>query len=134
MQFPNTDQINLILDIILDLLLDCYILWNMKILLMLKFCIAIKKILNILDVNLMDYLFSENALLIEYTKRKLFALRKYNAIMKKCVKNKSNIKALSPNLTLELSIEVKNKKIYERELMENDNKKENADESVNLKI
>ena len=47
MQFANIKQLNLILDIVLDFVMDCYILWNMKILLMIKLCIAIKKILNV---------------------------------------------------------------------------------------
>ena len=81
-QFANKKQLNLILDIVLDFVLDCYILWNMKIQLMIKLGIAIKKILNIYGVNLLDFLFTKNDLLKEYAESKLFALRKDNVMMK----------------------------------------------------
>lgn len=56
MHFPNKNKLNLIFDIILDFLIECYILWNMKLLLMIKLGLAIKKILNVYDVNFLNYL------------------------------------------------------------------------------
>ena len=83
MQFPNKIQLNLIFDIVLDLLLDCYILRNMKLLFLIKLGLAIKKILHIYDVNLLNYLSSESYFLIEYIERKCFTLREDNAMMKR---------------------------------------------------
>ncbi len=103
MKFPNKGQLNLILDIVLDLIVECYILANMKILLIIKLGLAIKKILNVYGFNLLDYLSNENALLIEYAETKLFVLRKDNEMMKKYLDKKDEL--LSPNLTLELSNE-----------------------------
>ena len=102
MQFANIKQLNLILDIVLDFVMDCYILWNMKILLMIKLCIAIKKILNVYGINLLDFLFTKNALIIEYAESKLFALRKDNAMMKKYL-DKNNLELLKPNLAVDLA-------------------------------
>lgn len=82
MTLPNRSQLNLIIDILLEFCLDCYILWNKKKLIIFKLFIAAKKILYILDINLLDYFFDKNALLIEYVERKLFALRKDNNMMK----------------------------------------------------
>ena len=91
MKFPNNSQLNSILDIILDLMVECYILWNIKIVLLIKLAITIKKILNVYGFNLLDYLSSGNVLLMEYTESKLFALRKENAMMKKYLKNKDEL-------------------------------------------
>ena len=99
MKFPNNRELNLILDIVLDLIVECYILWNMKILLMIKLGLAIKKILNIYGFNLLDYLSNGNALLMEYAERKILALRKDNAMMKKYLDKKDELKLLRPNLT-----------------------------------
>lgn len=116
MKFPNNRELNLILDIVLDLIVECYILWNMKILLMIKLGLAIKKILNIYGFNLLDYLSNGNALLMEYAERKILALRKDNAMMKKYLDKKDELKLLRPNLTLELSNEFEDRNKYEGEI------------------
>ena len=92
MKFLNNRELNIILDIVLDLIVECYILWNMKILLMIKLGLAIKKILNIYGFNLLDYLSNENALLMEYAERKILVLRKDNAMMKKYLDKKDELK------------------------------------------
>jgi hypothetical protein len=116
MKFPNNRELNLILDIVLDLIVECYILWNMKILLMIKLGLAIKKILNIYGFNLLDYLSNGNALLMEYAERKILALRKDNAMMKKYLDKKDELKLLRPKLTLELSNEFEDRNKYEGEI------------------
>ena len=65
----------------------------MKILLMIKLGIVIKKILNTYGVNLRDYLFTENALLIG----------KDIVMMKQYLDNKNNLTFLRLNLSSELS-------------------------------
>ena len=65
----------------------------MKILLMIKLGIVIKKILNAYGVNLRDYLFTENALLIG----------KDIVMMKQYLDNKNNLTFLRLNLSSELS-------------------------------
>ena len=133
MKFPNNRELNIILDIVLDLIVECYILWNMKILLMIKLGLAIKKILNVYGFNLLDYLSSGNALLMEYAERKLYALRKDNAMMKKYLDNKADL-----DLTLKLSQEFKNKNEYEREFAKiskshkKESEKENTEEKEDL--
>ena len=116
MKFLNNRELNIILDIVLDLIVECYILWNMKILLMIKLGLAIKKILNVYGFNLLDYLSNGNALLMEYAERKILALRKDNAMMKKYLDKKDELKLLRPNLTLELSNEFEDRNKYEGEI------------------
>ena len=114
-QLPNKSQLNLILDIVLDFLLDCYIFWSMRILLMFKLGITIKKILNVYGVNLLVYLSNENAFLIEYAESKIFTLRKENAIMKRCLKKEDNLKSLRPNLIFEFFDIFEKRNIYEEQ-------------------
>ena len=133
MKFPNNSQLNLILEIVFDLIVECYIIWNMKILLMFKLGLAIKEILNVYGFNLLDYLSSGNAVLMEYAERKIFALRKDNEMMKKYLDNKADL-----NLTLQLSQEFKNKNEYEREFAKiskshkKESEKENTEEKEDL--
>lgn len=139
MKFLNNRELNIILDIVLDLIVECYILWNMKILLMIKLGLAIKKILNIYGFNLLDYLSNENALLMEYAERKILALRKDNAMMKKYLDKKDELKLLRLNLTLELSNEFGERNKYEGEIAKiagrkHQNEQEKDDETKNLKI
>ena len=129
MKFPNNRQLNLILDIILDLIVECYILWNMKILLMIQLAITVKKILNVYGFNLLVYLFSGNAFLIQYAESKLFELRKDNAMMKKYLKNKDYLETLRPKMILELSQEFEDKNENIREFAKS-NKKESKKENV----
>ena len=138
MKFPNNRELNLILDIVLDLIVECYILWNMKILLMIKLGLAIKKIFNIYGFNLLDYLSNGNALLMEYAERKILALRKDNAMMKKYLDKKDELKLLRPNLTLELSNEFEDRNKYEGEIAKiagsiDQTEQEKDDETKNLK-
>ena len=130
MKFPNNSQLNLILDIVLDLIVECYILWNMKILLMIKLGLAIKKILNVYGFNLLDYLSSGNALLMEYAERKLYALRKDNAMMKKYLDNKADL-----DLPIKLSKEFTIKNEYEIEFTKRfkSHKKESEKENIEEK-
>ena len=74
----------------------------MKIVLMIKFGLAIKKISNVYGINFLDYLSSRNPLLIEYAENKIFAMRKDNTMMKKYLANKDDLETLRPNLILEL--------------------------------
>ena len=136
MQFANIKQLNLILDIVLDFVMDCYILWNMKILLMIKLCIAIKKILNVYGINLLDFLFTKNALIIEYAEIKLFALRKDNAMMKKYL-DKNNLELLKPNLAVDLASAFEKRIKYEEQLAKIakntiEDKNQKAEETNNL--
>ena len=138
MKFLNNRELNIILDIILDLIVECYILWNMKILLMIKLGLAIKKILNIYGFNLLDYLSNENALLMEYAERKILALRKDNAMMKQYLDKKDELKLLRPNLTIELSNEFEDRNKYEGEIAKiagsiDQTEQEKDDETKNLK-
>ena len=138
MKFLNNRELNIILDIVLDLIIECYILWNMKILLMIKLGLAIKKILNIYGFNLLDYLSNGNALLMEYAERKILALRKDNAMMKKYLDKKDELKLLRPNLTLELSNEFEDRNKYEGEIAKiagsiDQTEQEKDDETKNLK-
>ena len=138
MKFLNNRELNIILDIVLDLIVECYILWNMKILLMIKLGLAIKKILNVYGFNLLDYLSNGNALLMEYAERKLFALRKDNAMMKQYLDKKDELKLLRPNLTLELSNEFEDRNKYEGEIAKiagsiDQTEQEKDDETKNIK-
>ena len=138
MKFLNNRELNIILDIVLDLIVECYILWNMKILLMIKLGLAIKKILNIYGFNLLDYLSNENALLMEYAERKILALRKDNAMMKQYLDKKDELKLLRPNVTLELSNEFEDRNKYEGEIAKiagsiDQTEQEKDDETKNLK-
>ena len=139
MHFPNKNQLNLIFDIILDFLIECYILWNMKLLLMIKLGLAIKKILNVYDVNFLNYLSKENSLVIEYVEQKLVVMRKDNAAMKLYLEKKDNLETFTPNLLLQLSQEFNDKSKYEGEFakiagnIEKESKTENAEESSALK-
>ena len=138
MKFLNNRELNIILDIVLDLIVECYILWNMKILLMIKLGLAIKKILNIYGFNLLDYLSNGNALLMEYAERKIFALRKDNAMMKKYLDKKDELKLLRPNLTIELSNEFEDRNKYEGEIAKiagsiDQTEQEKDDETKNIK-
>ena len=138
MKFLNNSELNIILDIVLDLIVECYILWNMKILLMIKLGLAIKKILNIYGFNLLDYLSNENALLMEYAERKILALRKDNAMMKQYLDKKDELKLLRPNLTIELSNEFEDRNKYEGEIAKiagsiDQTEQEKDDETKNIK-
>lgn len=139
MHFPNKNKLNLIFDIILDFLIECYILWNMKLLLMIKLGLAIKKILNVYDVNFLNYLSKENSLVIEYVEQKLVVMRKDNAAMKLYLEKKDNLETFTPNLLLLLSQEFKEKSKYEGEFakiagnIKKESKTENAEESSALK-
>ena len=138
MKFLNNRELNIILDIVLDLIVECYILWNMKILLMIKLGLAIKKILNIYGFNLLDYLSNENALLMEYAERKILVLTKDNAMIKKYLDKKDELKLLRPNLTLELSNEFEDRNKYEGEIAKiagsiDQTEQEKDDETKNLK-
>jgi hypothetical protein len=138
MKFLNNRELNIILDIVLDLIVECYILWNMKILLMIKLGLAIKKILNIYGFNLLDYLSNGNALLMEYAERKILVLRKDNAMMKKYLDKKDELKLLRPNLTLELSNEFEDRNKYEGEIAKiagsiDQTEQEKDDETKNIK-
>jgi hypothetical protein len=138
MKFLNNRELNIILDIVLDLIVECYILWNMKILLMIKLGLAIKKILNIYGFNLLDYLSNENALLMEYAERKILALRKDNAMMKQYLDKKDELKLLRPNLTIELSNEFEDRNKYEGEIAKiagsiDQTEQEKDDETKNIK-
>ena len=111
----------------------------MKILLMIKLGLAIKKILNIYGFNLLDYLSNGNALLMEYAERKILALRKDNAMMKKYLDKKDELKLLRPNLTLELSNQFEDRNKYESEIVKiagsiDQTEQEKDDETKNLKI
>ena len=130
MKFPNNSQLNLILDIVLDLIVECYILWNMKILLMIKLGLAIKKILNVYGFNLLDYLSSGNVLLMEYAEGKLYALRKDNEMMKKYLDNKADL-----DLPVKLSKEFTIKNEYEIEFAKRfkSHKKESEKENIEEK-
>ena len=138
MKFLNNRELNIILDIVLDLIVECYILWNIKILLMIKLGLAIKKILNIYGFNLLDYLSNENALLMEYAERKILALRKDNAMMKQYLDKKDELKLLRPNLTIELSNEFEDRNKYEGEIAKiagsiDQTEQEKDDETKNIK-
>ena len=138
MKFLNNRELNIILDIVLDLIVECYILWNMKILLMIKLGLAIKKILNVYDSNLLDYLSNGNALLMEYAERKILALRKDNAMMKQYLDKKDELKLLRPNLTIELSNEFEDRNKYEGEIAKiagsiDQTEQEKDDETKNIK-
>ena len=138
MKFLNNRELNIILDIVLDLIVECYILWNMKILLMIKLGLAIKKILNIYGFNLLDYLSNENALLMEYAERKILVLRKDNAMIKKYLDKKDELKLLRPNLTIELSNEFEDRNKYEGEIAKiagsiDQTEQEKDDETKNIK-
>lgn len=138
MKFLNNRELNIILDIVLDLIVECYILWNMKILLMIKLGLAIKKILNIYGFNLLDYLSNGNALLMEYAERKILVLRKDNAMIKKYLDKKDELKLLRPNLTLELSNEFEDRNKYEGEIAKiagsiDQTEQEKDDETKNIK-
>ena len=111
----------------------------MKILLMIKLGLAIKKILNVYDFNLLDYLSNGNALLMEYAERKILALRKDNAMMKQYLDKKDELKLLRPNLTLELSNQFEDRNKYESEIVKiagsiDQTEQEKDDETKNLKI
>ena len=136
MQFANIKQLNLILDIVLDFVMDCYILWNMKKLLMIKLCIAIKKISNVYGINLLDFLFTKNALIIEYAEIKLFALRKDNEMMKKYL-DKNNLELLKSNLIVKLAKAFEKRIKFEEQLAKIakntvDNKNQKTEETNNL--
>ena len=142
MPLPNTTKLNLILDLLLDFLLESYILWDMKILVVLKLCLTVKKILYVLDVNLLDCLCNQNYLLIKYFETKLFALKKDNKMMKQYLENKDYLQSLRPRLIFNVSQEIKKRDEYKislEEIMTNDSnpKKEandkNYDESEGLK-
>ena len=142
MPLPNKRQLKLIFYIVLGFLLDCYIFWNMKnlLLLMFKLVSAINQILSVYGVNLLEYLSDKSALLIEFIKRKLFSPMKDNAMMKRYLDNRDYFIPFRPNLILELSNELEIRKKYEGEIgkiAENhreQNEKENTKESKKLKI
>lgn len=116
MKFPNNSQLNLILIIVLELIVECYILSNMKIVLIIKLGLAITEILDVYGFNLLDYLSNENTLVMEYLERKLFGMRKDNAMLKTYLDKKDELQALRHNLILDLSKEFRYRKIYEDEI------------------
>ena len=122
---------NLILDILLDVFLDLIIF---------KLCISLKKIL---DAKFLDYFFNENALLKEYAKRKIFALKNDNNMKKQLLKNKDQLIALSPSLITDLSYEFEQRNKLKKEIAKaaEDYKKhseqanaKNTDESKEIKL
>jgi hypothetical protein len=96
---------------------------------MIKLAITVKKILNVYGFNLLVYLFSGNAFLIQNAESKLFELRKDNAMMKKYLKNKDYLETLRPKMILELSQEFEDKNENIREFAKS-NKKESKKENV----
>ena len=139
MKFPNNSQLNLILDIVLNFLVECYILWKMKVVLMIRLGIAIKKILNVYGINLLDYLSSGNSLLIQYAENKIFTLRKENKMMKQYLVKKDELNLLRPDLDFEFSNEFEERNKFEGEVVKigGSTKKaeqEKDDEKKNLKI
>lgn len=74
---------------------------------MIKLGLAIKKILNVYDVNFLNYLSKENSLVIEYVEQKLVVMRKDNTAMKLYLEKKDNLETFTPNLLLLLSQEFK---------------------------
>lgn len=116
MPLPNKSQVNLIIDILCEFLLDCYILWDMKLLILIKMILAAKKVCNVLEVDLLYFCYSENDLLIEYVKRKIFVLCKDNEMMNRYLANKQQ-QPLRPDLTLQLSSEFEKRNAYERQIV-----------------
>ena len=82
--------------------MDCYILWDMKKLILFKFLIAAKKILIILNVNPLGCCTNEKTVLIKYVERKIFALEEDNRMMGLYLKNQKNLELSSPKLTYKL--------------------------------
>ena len=108
----------------------------MKKLLMIKLCIAIKKISNVYGINLLDFLFTKNALIIEYAEIKLFALRKDNDMMKKFL-DKNNLELLKHNLPEDLTSAFEKRIKYEEQLAKigkntKEDKNQKAEETNNL--
>ncbi len=131
MPLPNrTTKLNLILDLLLDFLLDCYILWDFKGLVVLKLCLTIKKILFIFEINLLCCFRNPNDLLIEYLQIKLFALTKDNEIMKKYLDNK-DLQSLSPSLIFGFSHEIEKRNECEVEIMKIDRNPKKQSEQAN---
>ena len=129
MIFPNKNQFNLIIDIVLDLLLECYILWNVKKLLVIKVCITIKKILYVFRVDLLDYLFSENCLLIDFAKQKTFELIEDNKMIKLFLTKKKDIEASRNNLASGFYKEYRKRKEYHLEFKKISDKNEKEAEN-----
>ena len=108
--YATNSQLNLILIIVLELIVECYILSNMKIVLIIKLGLAIIKILSVYGFNLLDYLSNENTLVMEYLERKLFEMRKDNAMLRTYLDKKDELQALRPDLIFELSNEFEERK------------------------
>ena len=135
MPLPNKTKLNLILDILLDFFLECYILilWNKKKLIMFKLCLTLKKIFYALDVNLLDYLCNKKALLIDYLETKLFVLVKDNEMMKQYLDNKDHLKSLRPNLIFGFSHEFVKRNECEGEIKKIGGNPKNQSELANGK-
>ena len=138
----NATQLNIILDIVLEFIVDCIILCNMKILLLYKAPLTIKKICSALDINPFEYFPFKKNFHVGYLQRKLCALRKDNQMMKLYLDNKEELRPLSPQLDLKISHEFEDRNTYEdqlKKISENESKqseKEKAniiDENKELK-
>ena len=89
----------------------------MKVVLMIRLGIAIKKILNVYGINLLDYLSSGNSLLIQYAENKIFTLRKENKMMKQYLVKKDELNLLRPDLDFEFSNEFEERNKFEGEVV-----------------
>lgn len=134
MKFPNNSQLNLILIIVLELIVECYILSNMKIVLIIKLGLAIIKILSVYGFNLLDYLSNENTLVMEYLERKLFEMRKDNAMLRTYLDKKDELQALRPDLIFELSNEFEERNNYKDKIAKIARSKEQTKQIKNEEI
>ena len=125
MKFPNNSQLNLILIIVLELIVECYILSNMKIVLIIKLGLAIIKILSVYGFNLLDYLSNENTLVMEYLERKLFEMY---------LDKKDELQALRPDLIFELSNEFEERNNYKDKIAKIARSKEQTKQIKNEEI
>lgn len=120
----NETQLNLILDIILEFVVDCVILWEIKMYILYKASLTIKKILSVLDINPFEYFFSRDILIKGYLKRKICALRKDNQMMKYYLDNKEDIAPLDSKLEFENTHEFNERNTNEDEFKKISEKKE----------
>ena len=125
MKFPNNSQLNLIVIIVLELIVECYILSNMKIVLIIKLGLAIIKILSVYGFNLLDYLSNENTLVMEYLERKLFEMY---------LDKKDELQALRPDLIFELSNEFEERNNYKDKIAKIARSKEQTKQIKNEEI
>ena len=130
----NATQLNIILDIVLEFIVDCIILRNMKILLLYKAPLTIKKICSALDINPFEYFPFKKNFHVGYLQRKLCALRKDNQMMKLYLDNKEELTPLNPQLDLKLSHEFKDRNALEDQFKEISEKEGQQSEKENLNI